>query len=102
MSPARSSGRSLRHQLNDYLALHGGHIGFPVRPAFRRQGYATEILRQSLVLARSYGLDRVLLTCDDDNVGSAAVIEACGGEIERVVPGHESDDGVPFRRYWIS
>jgi predicted acetyltransferase len=35
-------------------------------------------------------------------LGSAAVIEACGGVIERVVPGDESDDGVPFRRYWIS
>jgi predicted acetyltransferase len=93
---------SIRHQLNDYLAFHGGHIGFAVRAAFRRRGYATEILGQSLVIARSYGVDRVLLTCDDDNLGSAAVIEACGGVIERVVPGDESDDGVPFRRYWIS
>jgi predicted acetyltransferase len=67
---------SIRHRLNDGLAFHGGHIGFAVRPAFRRRGYATEILRQSLVIARSYGVDRVLLTCDDDNAGSAAVIEA--------------------------
>jgi predicted acetyltransferase len=70
--------------------------------AGRRRGYATEILRQSLVIARSYGLDRVLLTCDHDNVGSAAVTEACGGVLERVVPSDEADDGVPFRRYWIS
>lgn len=93
---------SIRHQLNDYLAFRGGHIGFAVRPAFRRRGYATEILRQSLVIARSYGIDRVLVTCDDDNVGSAAVIEACGGVLERVVPVDESDDGVAFRRYWSS
>jgi predicted acetyltransferase len=93
---------SIRHQLNAYLTFHGGHIGFGVRPAFRRHGYATEILRQSLVIARSYGVDRVLLTCDHDNVGSAAVIEACGGVLERVVRSDEADDGVPFRRYWIS
>jgi predicted acetyltransferase len=43
----------------------------------------------------------VLITCDDDNVASARVIEACGGHLERVVPGGESDDGTPFRRYWI-
>jgi predicted acetyltransferase len=93
---------SIRHQLNDHLAFHGGHIGFAVRPAFRRRGYATEILHQSLVIARSYGVGPALITCDDNNVGSAAVIEACGGVLERVVPGNETDDGVPFRRYWIS
>ena len=93
---------SIRHQLNDQLAFRDGHIGFAVRPAFRRQGYATEILRQSLVIARSYGVDRALLTCDDDNVASAGVIEACGGMLERLVPSDEADDGVAFRRYWIS
>ena len=93
---------SIRHTLNEYLAFHGGHIGYGVRPAFRRRGYATEMLRQSLVIARSYGVDRVLVTCDDDNVGSARVIEACGGVLERVVPAAESDDGVAFRRYWIA
>jgi predicted acetyltransferase len=92
---------SIRHQLNAYLAFHGGHIGFAVRPAFRRRGYATEILRQSLIIARSYGIDPVLITCDDDNVGSAAVIESSGGSLERVVPASESDTGVAFRRYWI-
>jgi predicted acetyltransferase len=43
----------------------------------------------------------VLVTCDDHNAGSAGVIEACGGVLERVVPGGESEDGVAFRRYWI-
>jgi len=93
---------SIRHRLNDYLAFHGGHIGYGVRPASRRRGYASEILRQSLVIARSYGVDAVLVTCDDSNVASARVIEACAGRLERVVSADESDDGVPFRRYWIS
>ena len=92
---------SIRHELNADLAFRDGHIGYGVRPAFRRRGYATEILRQSLIIARSYGTGPVLLTCDDDNVASAAVIETCGGALERIVPGSESDDGVPFRRYWI-
>jgi predicted acetyltransferase len=93
---------SIRHHLNDYLAFHGGHIGYGVRPAFRRRGYASEILRQSLVIARSYGVEQVLVTCDDGNVASARVIESCGGLLERVIPGHESDNGTPFRRYWIT
>ena len=89
---------SIRHILNDFLRHEGGHVGFAVRPAHRRHGYATEILRQSLVVARSIGIDRVLVTCDEGNVGSAAVIERCGGKLENVV---SSNDGRPQRRYWI-
>jgi predicted acetyltransferase len=44
---------SIRHELNDHLTHFGGHIGYGVRPAHRRRGYATEILRQSLVIARA-------------------------------------------------
>jgi predicted acetyltransferase len=62
-------------------------------------GYASEILRQSLVIARSVGIDRVLVTCDDDNPGSIAVIEACGGQLDSLV--EDGPDAPPIRRYWI-
>jgi len=89
---------SIRFELNDYLLAQGGHIGYGVRPSHRRRGYATEILRQSLVVARAGGVQDVLVTCDDDNVGSVRAIEANGGILENVV----EIDGVPLRRYWIS
>jgi len=40
----------------------------------------------------------VLLTCDDGNDASAAVIERAGGVLEdiRLTP-----DGIGTRRYWI-
>ena len=90
---------SIRYELTEALALRGGHIGYGVRPAFRRRGYATSILEQSVGLAHSGGVDRILVVCDDDNGASAAVIERCGGVLESVVA---PDDGMAaFRRYWI-
>lgn len=89
---------SIRHRLNEVLLHEGGHIGYGVLPEHRRRGYATEILRQSLIIARSLGIDRVLVTCDDDNIGSIKAIESCGGRLENVV---SIEDGAPRRRYWI-
>lgn len=91
---------SIRHELNDALRRVGGHVGYGVRPAWRRRGYATELLRRGLAICVDLGLEDVLVTCDDDNVGSAAVIERCGGVLENVVrdPG---GDGTLKRRYWI-
>jgi predicted acetyltransferase len=98
---SRIVGRvSIRHRLNDFLLRLGGHIGYVVVPEFRRRGYATAMLRQSVEIAhRQLGIGRVLVTCDDDNVGSIRTIEKNGGVVENVVtaPGVTTSK----RRYWI-
>jgi predicted acetyltransferase len=92
---------AIRHALNSYFARVGGHIGYVVVPEYRRRGYATEILRQALQIARQkLGLTRVLVTCDDDNVGSIKTIEKNGGVLDSIVTG--PDGGTPKRRYWIA
>jgi len=90
---------SVRHRLNDELLHEGGHIGIGVRPRRRRQGIGVVMLTQGLVIARSLGVDRVLVTCDDDNAASAAMIERCGGVLDnKVTP---MDGGRLVRRYWV-
>ncbi len=89
---------SLRHRLTPSLERDGGHVGYGVLPAHRRRGHATTILRQSLVILRSLGVRDVLVTCDDRNVASAAVIERCGGALDSVI---RLDAGSDNRRYWI-
>jgi predicted acetyltransferase len=91
---------AIRHSLTPDLERLGGHIGYIVVPEYRRRGYATAMLRQSLQIARQQlGLERVLVTCDDDNVGSIKTIEKNGGVLERTVIG---PDDTPTRRYWIA
>lgn len=91
---------SIRYALTPFLLEVGGHVGYAVGPDHRRRGHATEILRQSVQRLADAGVDRVLVTCDDDNAASATVIERCGGVLEDV---RERPGGGPAkRRYWIS
>jgi predicted acetyltransferase len=80
------------------LFKFGGHIGYGVRPSYRRQGFATEILRQSLTYIHGLGVTEVLVTCDEDNLGSIKVIESQGGVLENEV----EFEGTLKRRYWIT
>ena len=75
---------TLRAGLTPPLEQATGQIGYAVRPM--------------LGVAAGRGMDRILITCDDDNSISAAVIEHHGGVLEdrRRLPG-----GPLRRRYWI-
>ncbi|GAA3324774.1 MULTISPECIES: GNAT family N-acetyltransferase [Paeniglutamicibacter] len=87
----------IRFELNENLLAVGGHIGYAVRPGHRRRGHATRILRLSLAQLAQHNIESALVTCRDDNTGSARTIEANGGELENVI---EASDG-PTRRYWV-
>jgi len=92
---------SIRHRLNEALMRVNGHIGYAVVPEFRRRGYATTILRLSIRIAHEkLGIPRILVTCDDDNIGSIRTIEKNGGVLENIVTGPDLDK--PTRRYWIT
>lgn len=102
---------SIRPQLNTrYLLTYGGHIGYSIRPTRRRQGYGTRILALALEEARQLGLQRVLVTCNSDNLPSKKIIEHNGGRFESsmAMPAHllraegrQVKERVDKLRYWI-
>ncbi len=85
--------------MNEFLLMMGGHIGYEIRPSRRKQGYGTEILRLGLEKAKELGLQRVLVTCDEDNIGSKKIIEHNGGKFENAIV--MEGDTVKKLRYWI-
>ena len=89
---------NIRHYLNDRLLLCVGHIGDGIRPSERRKGYGTEIIRLALQECKKLGINRVLMTCSKDNIGSKKTIINNGGVLENEV----NDDGEIVQRYWIN
>ena len=47
---------------------------------------------------RKLGLERVLITCDKENIASAKTILSCGGVLENEIP----EEGRITQRYWIA
>ena len=90
---------SMRHELSDFLRNIGGHIGYHIRPGYRRKGYGTAILGLVLEEAHKIGLEKVLVTCSPSNIGSAKIIERNGGKFENTYTNDELDE--PKRRYWF-
>ncbi|ASK61526.1 GNAT family N-acetyltransferase [Virgibacillus phasianinus] len=88
----------IRHDLNEFLLNVGGHIGYGVRPTERKKGYATRILAEALKKCKELNMDRVLVTCDEENIGSAKVILNNGGVEDTSFT--EENDNVK-RRFWI-
>ena len=88
---------NIRHYLNDALLRSGGHIGDGVRPSERRKGIATTMIGLALKECRKLGIEKVLMVCNKDNIGSAKSILKNGGILENEI----IDDGVVVQRYWI-
>ncbi|MDR1694426.1 MAG: GNAT family N-acetyltransferase [Lactobacillaceae bacterium] len=93
---------SLRHYLNDFLFMHGGNIGYVIRPSKRKMGYATKGLGLVLTEARKLGLDKVMISAKEENIGSWKAIEKNGGELDNVTAMPWDTSGPRFKRYWIN
>ena len=91
---------AIRHRLNDALRLRGGHIGYGVRYSEWNHGYGTKLLALALEKAKEMGISPVLITCNDDNLASARVIEKNGFTLEDKVIAPADGKAILTRRYW--
>lgn len=76
---------SIRFDLSDELVQKYGHIGYGVRPSERKKGYATKMLQYALKECKKLGMNKVILGCYKENIGSAKTILKNGGKIIREV-----------------
>ncbi len=88
---------NIRHELNDYLLKVGGHIGYGIRKSQRKKGYATEMLKLALKDCKNLNLEKVLITCNSNNIASEKTILNNSGVFENEIK--EGDEVV--KRFWI-
>lgn len=93
-------GANIRHELNDNLLVRGGNIGYLIRPSERGHGYAKLMLKLLLEKCKELKISKVLITCREENIASAKVIESNGGIYENSVYSEEKNE--TYRRYWIN
>ena len=90
----------VRHYFNDWLSEFGGHIGYAIRPTERRKGYAVSMLKAILPYCKELGLEKILISCIDGNIGSEKTILKNGGVYESTVC--EPDRNRNLKRFWIT
>lgn len=88
---------SFRLKLNNHLLAYDGHIGYGISPSQRGKGYGKLILKLALEIAKARGFEKVLITCNEENIKSEAVILSQGGILENTV--YKTDGYI--KRYWI-
>ena len=84
---------------NEFVRNYAGNIGYDISPLNRQKGYGKTILKLGMEKAKSLGLDKLLITCNYDNVGSIKIIESNGGVFESEV--FCESKNTLLRRYWI-
>jgi predicted acetyltransferase len=88
----------IRHYLNNHLLNYGGNIGYSIRKSERQKGYAAEMLGLALEKCKELKLEKVLITCNKNNIASAKTMLKNGAQLENeILKGNDV-----IQRYWIT
>ncbi len=88
---------NIRHRLNNFLFKRGGNISYSIKKSERQKGYGYKILKLAIVEAKKINIDKLLITCNDDNIPSQKIIEKNNGVLENIIEIKNEKK----RRYWI-
>lgn len=89
----------IRKELNTFLLNNRGHIGHSIRPTMQNKGYGKEMLRLTLEKCKNFGIEKVLLMCEADNMPSEKVILYNNGVLDKI---EKDDRGRIQKHFWIS
>lgn len=94
---------TIRNKINEDADRYKGHIDFYIRYSMWNKGYGLKLLKMGLEYAKKeLSLDRLLLTCDSNNIASCKIIESNKGILEnKIYRINEKGNKVLVRRYWI-
>lgn len=70
---------------DNYHSYYNGHIGYEVDEEYRGQGFSYQAAKMVLPVAKEYGMERIYLVCDEDNIASYKTMEKLGAELEELV-----------------
>ncbi len=88
---------NLRYEMNDIIRRLYGHIGYSIRPKYRKQGYGKIQLKLVLDIYRNKGFKEVMISTDPENIASQKVITHFGGVLKETV----EENSETFIKYWI-
>ncbi|WP_430882565.1 GNAT family N-acetyltransferase [Fusibacter sp. JL216-2] len=77
-----------------------GHVGYDIRPSFRRRGMGRKILELGLEKIKDFSIDDVYLTVEENNISSIHIIESLGGTFQRSF--YDDETGETRLEYLIS
>lgn len=56
-----------------------GHIGYDISPSYRKLGYGSQILKLAIEKAKKLEINKIVITCNINNLFSKKIIEKNGG-----------------------
>lgn len=92
----------LNPEENPDVLKYSGHIMYGVVPSKRGKGYGSKICHLLIKKMNNLGYKDIIITCNDDNIGSIKVIENNFGELLEVIEPDMKYTNHKTRRYKIN
>lgn len=87
-------------EVDEVWKNYGGNISYVIIPDYRRKGYGTKALNLAIKKCKELGINNILITCLDSNIGSIKIIEKNNGKLKDTCT--DNSNGELTRRYIIN